>query len=224
MNHKLQSRILKSFVALIVTVALVIPTGVRAFGTADLLTATRNSEALCDSGNYGWTCAPARNYRQVLDTALAKPQSERDAYINSTLFNQQKTTTYMNIAVAYNNAVKDGSIAAATNDTSRISGDQSCPDGEVEVAISPSSNGDNCIGGTNPIYTYLRSIIFFMGGAIGLAVVITIIVAGIQYSSSAGNAANITQAKERLINAVIGLVLYLFLAAMLRYLVPQIFS
>ena len=91
--------------------------------------------------------------------------------------------------------------------------------GGVEISVAV-----DCGNASNPIYGYLRGIIIFLGGAIGLAVIITIIVAGIQYSSSAGNPANITKAKERLTNAVIGLVLYLFLAAILRYLVPQIFT
>lgn len=95
------------------------------------------------------------------------------------------------------------------------SGDQ-----QVEVSIDVGCDGTS----ENPIYDYLRGIIIFLGGAIGLAVVITIIVSGIQYSSSNGNPQAIAQAKDRLVNAVIGLVLYLFLAAILRYLVPQIFN
>lgn len=91
--------------------------------------------------------------------------------------------------------------------------------GGVEISVAV-----DCGSASNPIYGYLKGIIIFIGGAIGLAVVISIIVAGIQYSASNGNPQNIAKAKERIINAVIGLVLYLFLAALLRYLVPQIFS
>lgn len=93
-------------------------------------------------------------------------------------------------------------------------------DHSVEVAIDVGCDSSK----PNPIYDYLRAIIIFLGGAVGLAVVVTIIVAGIQYSASNGNPQNIAKAKDRIINAVIGLVLYLFLAAMLRYLVPQIFT
>jgi len=92
-------------------------------------------------------------------------------------------------------------------------------DSAVEVSIDV-----KCSGTGNPIYDYLRGAIIFIGGLIGVAVVITIITAGIQYSASNGNPANVAKAKERLVNAVIGLLLYLFLAAILRYLIPQVFT
>lgn len=105
-----------------------------------------------------------------------------------------------------------------------------CPEGSVEVSVSVDGTS-HCVGNTkstnpsdNPIYIYLRGIIVFLGGLIGLAVVISIIVAGIQYSASNGNPQNVAKAKERLVNAVIGLLLYIFLAAILRYLIPQVFS
>lgn len=91
--------------------------------------------------------------------------------------------------------------------------------GDVDVSVDV-----GCSGSGNPIYDYLRGIITWMGGLIGLAIVITLIVSGIQYASSAGNAANIAKAKERIFNAVIGLILYLLLGAALRYLIPGIFS
>lgn len=64
----------------------------------------------------------------------------------------------------------------------------------------------------------------FMGGLIGLFVVISLVVAGIQYASSGGEPANIAKAKERIFNAVIGLLLYIMLAAIIRYIVPGVFS
>lgn len=91
--------------------------------------------------------------------------------------------------------------------------------GGVKVAIDV-----QCSDNSNPIYAYLQGIIVFMGGLIGLFVVISLIVAGIQYAGSGGEPANIAKAKERIFNAVIGLLLYIMMAAILTYLVPNIFS
>lgn len=89
----------------------------------------------------------------------------------------------------------------------------------VKIAIDV-----KCSNNDNPIYAYLQGIIVFMGGLIGLFVVISLIVAGIQYAGSAGEPANIAKAKERIFNAVIGLILYILMAGILTYLVPGIFS
>lgn len=86
------------------------------------------------------------------------------------------------------------------------------------------SIGVDCGNNSNPIYAYLQGIIVFMGGLIGLFVVISLVVAGIQYASSGGEPANIAKAKERIFNAVIGLLLYIMLAAIIRYIVPGVFS
>lgn len=213
MSLKPQRLFAKAIIALIVAVVVFAPIKAFAFNTSDLLIATRDAEALCETGDYDWACGPARQYRKVLTEALEKPADQRDAYIEDALFTQEKTTTYLDVVSGYNKAAADGKI-----DTSNAEAEQgTC--GGVQLSIKV-----DCGNAKNPIYGYLRGVIIFMGGAIGLAVVITIIVSGIQYSSSAGNPANITKAKERLTNAVIGLVLYLFLAAILRYLVPQIFT
>lgn len=91
--------------------------------------------------------------------------------------------------------------------------------GGVKIAIDV-----KCGTNSNPIYAYLQGIILFMGSLIGLAVVITLIVSGIQYASSAGEPANIAKAKQRIFNAVLGLILYIMMAAILTYIVPGIFS
>lgn len=214
----------RAFIALLVATAVLVPGRAAAFSPADLKTATEKSEALCDSGQYDWACTYAKQYREELTKVEQLSTSKaKQKYIDDNIFKQLKTTTYMDVATAYNKAEKDGKVNTGASKSSGFEGD--CNNGGVQISVGVNDN-DNCVGGNgvNPIYAYLKNIIIFLGGAIGLAVVITIIVAGIQYSSSNGNPANITKAKERLMNAVIGLVLYLFLAAILRYLVPQIFT
>lgn len=72
----------------------------------------------------------------------------------------------------------------------------------------------------NPILDLVFSIIRFVSAGVGLVVVGSIIWAGIQYSSSQGNPEQTMQAKNRIQNSVIGLVLYIFIFALVQYLVP----
>ncbi|MEX0932018.1 MAG: hypothetical protein WDZ81_00230, partial [Candidatus Saccharimonadales bacterium] len=55
---------------------------------------------------------------------------------------------------------------------------------------------------------------------IGLIIVLMIVVSGVQYIASAGNPDTVKAAKKRLNNAVIALVLFIFMAAILNFLVP----
>lgn len=88
--------------------------------------------------------------------------------------------------------------------------------GSTSVAINVGCDSSN----DNPIYVYLRAIIKFMSGAIGLAVVLMIIVSGIQYMTSAGNPAAVAAAKSRLFNAVLGLLLFVLMFGILNALIP----
>ena len=72
----------------------------------------------------------------------------------------------------------------------------------------------------NAIEDMLYSFIRFLAAGVGIAVVISIIIAGIQYSTSEGNADTTQQAKDRIRNAMIGLLIYVFLFAIVQYLVP----
>jgi len=47
-----------------------------------------------------------------------------------------------------------------------------------------------------------------------------IVVAGIQYTTSQGNPQKTAEAKNRLVNAIIGLAMFIFAVALLNYLVP----
>jgi hypothetical protein len=55
---------------------------------------------------------------------------------------------------------------------------------------------------------------------VGVLAVISVVVAGIQYSSSADDPATVTKAKQRIFNTVVGLIAYIFLFAFINYLVP----
>lgn len=98
-----------------------------------------------------------------------------------------------------------------------------CPDGQVHVSVTFPGSG-NCISGDaasgGVIMTYARYIIAFLGGAVGLAVILMIVFAGVQYITAGGNAGQVAAAKNRIQNALIGLLLYVLMFAILNYLIP----
>lgn len=94
--------------------------------------------------------------------------------------------------------------------------------GVVKTKFNFGCVGDKYKGGDtlNPIIDVMYAIIKFLTVGVGLVMVASIIWAGIQYSSSQGNPEQTQAAKNRIQNAIIGLVLYLFIFALVQYLVP----
>lgn len=70
------------------------------------------------------------------------------------------------------------------------------------------------------IIGYLRDFINLLSVVVGIVVAIMIVVGGIQYSASRDNPQATAAAKQRVTNAVIALIVYVFVFAILEYLVP----
>lgn len=70
------------------------------------------------------------------------------------------------------------------------------------------------------IKKYIDPLINMLSALVGVAVTISIIIGGIQYSSSNGNAQQITAAKARIRNSLIALLAFFFLYTFLQFLVP----
>lgn len=79
------------------------------------------------------------------------------------------------------------------------------------------SGSDNCNKFVND---FVNPAILVLTALVGIAAIISIIYAGIQYASSADDPGAVSKAKQRIFNTVIGLVAYIFLFAFLNYLVP----
>lgn len=79
----------------------------------------------------------------------------------------------------------------------------------------PNISKDNC-----KIVDWLVKFISLLSGVVGVVVVLMIAVGGIQYSTARDNPQATAAAKQRIINAIIGLVFYLFIFAFLQYVVP----
>jgi hypothetical protein len=102
-----------------------------------------------------------------------------------------------------------------------------CKGGAGGIQISTPINGNKCIGvsqnggiADNPIINILRIVIKVAAAGVGLVVAGMIVVAGIQYSTSQGNPQRTVAAKQRLINAIIGLIMFIFATVILNYVVP----
>lgn len=81
------------------------------------------------------------------------------------------------------------------------------------------TKADECLKQT-PIVTNLNNIIKFMSAGIGIVVIAVIIIGGIQYTLAGDNASAITAAKQRIINGLIALVAFIFMFALLQWLIP----
>lgn len=96
--------------------------------------------------------------------------------------------------------------------------DETCEDDETEVSVA--IGGENCVSNDNLISQYLKWIIQFLTGGVGLVITLMIVVSGVQYTLAGSSPDKVQQAKSRLKNAIIGLVLFILLSAILNYLVP----
>lgn len=70
------------------------------------------------------------------------------------------------------------------------------------------------------ISNYIQPLVDFMAALAGVAVVISIVIGGIQYSSSAGDSAKASAAKNRIRNSLVALVAFGLLYALLQFLLP----
>lgn len=70
------------------------------------------------------------------------------------------------------------------------------------------------------VVAYIVLLIKVLSGLVGIVVVTMITIGGIQYSAAKDNPQAITAAKGKIINAILGLVLYIFGFALLNYLIP----
>jgi hypothetical protein len=72
----------------------------------------------------------------------------------------------------------------------------------------------------NPIVKDLNQAVNFLSAAVGVVVVGTIILGGIQYTMAGDNPQALGAAKQRIINGLIALLAFLFMYAFLQWLVP----
>jgi hypothetical protein len=72
----------------------------------------------------------------------------------------------------------------------------------------------------NPIVKDVQTIVNFLSAAVGIAVIGSLIYAGIQYAAAGDNSQAVGAAKQRIINALLALAAYIFLFAFIQWLIP----
>lgn len=103
-----------------------------------------------------------------------------------------------------------------------------CGKDEQEISLPVDQGGTKCIPinerstdlAENPIFFYLRGILMFMAGGVGLAVVGGIVYGAYMYITARGNAAQTQNGQNIIINAIVGLLLFIFMFAILQFLIP----
>ncbi|HEV2402936.1 MAG TPA: hypothetical protein VGS08_01925 [Candidatus Saccharimonadales bacterium] len=91
----------------------------------------------------------------------------------------------------------------------------SCPTLSQISSGKSTGQGEKCL-----FYYYAQPLVDVLSGIVGVAVVISLITAGIQYSSAAGDSGKVSAAKERIRNSIIAIFAYLVLLAFLQWLLP----
>ncbi len=79
--------------------------------------------------------------------------------------------------------------------------------------------GESCIT-DNPLVVIVKAVVNFVSVLVAVIVVIMIIIGGIQYSSAGGSPQKTAEAKNRITNAILAFVMYIFLFAFLQWLIP----
>jgi hypothetical protein len=95
-----------------------------------------------------------------------------------------------------------------------------CPAGTAGCTVAALGSACPNISSCDLITKYVDPFINFLAILVGIGVVTSIIIGGIQYSSSAGDPGKASAAKNRIRDAIIALVTFLLLYGMLNFLIP----
>lgn len=95
-----------------------------------------------------------------------------------------------------------------------------CGESGVDQAPVTTSIDLGCINKGNPIADMTFGIIKFLSAGVGIVVVASIIVGGIQYTTSAGDPQKTAAATKRIRESLIGLLVFIFAYAILNYVIP----
>ena len=127
------------------------------------------------------------------------------------------------VAVAVATLIVGAQAATAMPSPARNFAAASCTSGQINGTFDDNvccpagsqGNGTACF-----FAKYVNPVIALLSAVVGIVVVISLIVAGIQYSSAQGDPGKIQAAKQRITNSLIALFAFFFLFAALNWLVP----
>lgn len=116
-----------------------------------------------------------------------------------------------------------GSVMTCHEANSDGAGGPLTPNSAPEIETGdPALKSGNCnsLDKCDLISKYLNPAVQLLSAAVGIVIVIAIVIGGIQYGSSAGDPQQAAAAKARIRNAIIALLTFLFLYALLNFLLP----
>lgn len=99
------------------------------------------------------------------------------------------------------------------------------PATSASAATQPIGNNLECKNNTglcdkNPIVRNLNNIINVLSGLVGIVIVGSIILGGVQFAAAGDKAEAVSAAKQRITNGLIALLAYLFIFTFLQWLIP----
>lgn len=96
------------------------------------------------------------------------------------------------------------------------SGSSTGAGGSDSARLSSCDDANKC----DFVKKFINPVIKFLSAGVGLIVIIMIIVGGIQYSAAGGDAQKVVAARRRVSNALLALIVYIFMFAILNWLIP----
>jgi hypothetical protein len=170
---------------------------------------------LLDSAREGRDKCTASTDVSACETAYDKCNSKSpdaaDACRNAAIAKYSKTTSSATEKLSIN----DGINTPGSGDT--------CGNGKNAIKIKFNLGclgNDYSKGEIGAIQDMLFAFLRFMSVGVGVVVVVSIIVAGIRYSTSQGNPEVTAAAKDRIQSTIIALLIYVFIFSVLQFLVP----
>lgn len=101
-----------------------------------------------------------------------------------------------------------------------------CAEGQQEISLSVDGT-TTCVDVNeegsleeNPIYVYLRGILVFLAGGVGVAVVGGVVFGAYLYMTARGNASQTQKGQTVILNSIIGLLMFIFMYAILQFIIP----
>ncbi|HYF96563.1 MAG TPA: hypothetical protein VD947_00830 [Patescibacteria group bacterium] len=93
-------------------------------------------------------------------------------------------------------------------------------DDNFKTKINFGCLGEDGPAGLGPIQDLIFALIRFLTIGVGIIITLSIIAAGIQYTTAEGNAESTQKAKKRIQNAIIGLIIFIFAWSAMQFLIP----
>lgn len=126
----------------------------------------------------------------------------------------------LNAVAAFVTVLGLGCIATA----SPVSATVICPDGNTATTLDACTQYNGLQGKDNDLMTMLSTIINVVLGVVGFVAVVMIIMGGISFITSQGDAAKVARARNTILYGVIGLIVAILAFAIVNFVLSSVFK